>query len=110
MMIEKYKEERIASQSRSQEKSYENYNPVNLEANQSTPTSYYANVKDPHNHSYLSRMGEVNREAIDKINSFREEKQYFNSRLSREVEDEQMRQLRDKYNNHLKQKLERNAS
>jgi hypothetical protein len=81
MISEKYREERESSLNKSKEKSYElyrdksfeNFNPVNVSRENNKAYSskadtsengYYAKVRDHQNHSFLSRMGETNREAL----------------------------------------------
>lgn len=86
LITDKLNQRAAASQSRSIERSYERYHPPVAGGASASGTGtagkdrrgYYDQVEDPTEHSFLSRLGENNREVINILRNANPQKCYFN--------------------------------
>jgi len=86
MVSDKYKQRREESLSKSREKSFDVYakdkESVPPSALSTKRNGYHARVENPKDHTFLSRIGETNREAkqiIDRLKTEEKSGLYFNN-------------------------------
>jgi len=76
MVSDKLKQRREESLSKSRERSFDLYAKDSLPVSGAATkrTGYHARVENPRDHTFLSRIGETNREAMEVIQKLNEEK------------------------------------